>query len=167
MKQSLALVAISILTFTTFPSMAKASETLVPDPKPDPAVSELREQLRNKKTPPVRYWVEGVAVCETGGDWQNGGNWAGGLGIAQSTWAGYGGRQFASSPAKATITEQIVIANRISVHGFQTKRQFRTLEDKQNNKPFFRPPVGFNGWGCVKHNNYLQPHVWRKNNRKK
>lgn len=110
----------------------------------------LNEQLRTKKAGSVKFW-EAVSWCETNHDWDNGGYYAGGLGIAKSTWAGYGGRQFASTPAKATKTEQIIVANRISFLGFQTKRQFRTLEDKQNNKPFFRPPVRTPQWGknCV------------------
>lgn len=167
MKQTLAVIAISLLALLISPSMVRADSEVVPDPKPDPATVELREQLRHKKTPPNSYWIEGVAVCETGGNWKDRGNWAGGLGIAQSTWAGYGGRQFASSPHRATVIEQIVIANRIAVFGFQTKRQFRTLQDKQDNKPFFRPPVGFTGWGCVKQNEYLRPHNWvRKYGRK-
>lgn len=167
MKQTLAIIAISLLSLAISPRLVSADSEIVPDPKPDPAAVELQEQLRHRRTPPNSYWIEGVAVCETGGDWKNGGNWAGGLGIAQSTWAGYGGKQFASSPARASIIEQIVVANRISVHGFQTKRQFRTLKDKLENKPFFRPPVGFNGWGCVKHNAYLKPHNWIKKNGRK
>lgn len=110
----------------------------------------LREQLRTKRAGSVKFW-EAVAWCETHHKWDDGGYFAGGLGIAQSTWRGYGGRQFAPTPAKATKTEQIIVANRISFLGFQTKNQFRSLEDKQNNKPFFRPPTRTPSWGrgCV------------------
>jgi hypothetical protein len=96
------------------------------------------------------YWHR-MAQCETGGDWKNTGQWSGGLGIYTQTWKGYGGLEFASKPYKATIDEQIIVANRISTQGYQTKNEFRTLQDKLNNKPFFRPPVGFSGWGCKKH----------------
>lgn len=98
--------------------------------------------------PLPEFW-DVLAKCETGGDWENGGYYAGGLGIAQSTWKGYGGWQFAKSPAKATKAEQITIALRIAVEGWMTN-EYRSLSDKQNNKPFFRSPVGFSGWGGLR-----------------
>lgn len=107
---------------------------------------------------PDRYWDK-VAQCETEGDWKNAGRWSGGLGIYVDTWVGYGGLQFAPSPPQATREEQIVIANRISMFGFQTRNLFMTWEDRENNRPFFRPPVGFNGWGCIKNNKHLTPPV--------
>lgn len=96
------------------------------------------------------YWHR-MAQCETGGDWKNKGKWSGGLGIYTQTWIGYGGKEFASKPEFASIDEQITIANRISTQGYQTKNEFLTLEDRENNKPYFRPPAGFGGWGCKKH----------------
>jgi hypothetical protein len=107
------------------------------------------------------YW-DAVAVCETNSNWQDGGNWAGGLGIALSTWQGYGGYEFANTPAKATRQEQIIIANRISVFGHQTKKVFMTMEDRLDNKPFFRPPAGFFGWGCIKNRKSLNPLKWER-----
>lgn len=114
---------------------------------------ELAEQLRTRKAGSVKFW-EAVSWCETNHKWNDGGYYAGGLGIAKSTWRGYGGRQFADSPKDATKEEQIVVANRIAFLGFQTRNQFLTLEDKENNKPFFRPAVGWRnmtkwGKGCV------------------
>jgi hypothetical protein len=109
-----------------------------------------------KMGPTMKYWKK-VAQCETGGNWKNGGNWAGGLGIARSTWQGYGGHEFASHPSKATPHEQIIVANRIAVFGYQTKDEYRTIQDRENNKPFFRDAVGFFGWGCIKNNKYLHP----------
>ena len=109
-----------------------------------------------KMGPSIKYWDK-VAKCETDSDWQNGGNWSGGLGIAQTTWEGYGGLDFASRPSQATKLEQIVIANRIAVFGYQTKDVYLTIEDKLKNKPFFRPSVGYYGWGCIKNNKYLKP----------
>lgn len=117
---------------------------------------ELHQQLRNPRVQPMSYWDK-VAQCETGGNWKDKGNFSGGLGIAQSTWQGYGGYQFARTPARATRLEQITIANRISVTGYQTKNVFLTLDDKLNNKPYFRPASGFYGWGCIKNNKYLHP----------
>jgi hypothetical protein len=111
-----------------------------------------------KMGPSIKYWKK-VAKCETNGNWQDKGNYGGGLGIAVSTWGGYGGKEFASHPSKATMLEQVIIANRISTFGYQTKDEFMTVEDRTNNTPFFRPAVGFNGWGCIKNNNYLKPNV--------
>ena len=113
------------------------------------------KQVTFKMGPPVSYWKK-VAQCETGNNWKNGGYFSGGLGIAKSTWVGYGGREFAENPYQASMLEQIVVANRVAVLGYQTKGEYRTLQDKLDNKPFYRPAVGFNGWGCIKHNTYLK-----------
>lgn len=146
-------LSIIVSLFATEPATASG---IVPDPVPSPHVDkafvELQEQKRNPKVPSDKYW-DRVAWCETHRNWQDGGKWAGGLGIYVPTWIGYGGKEFAPTPSKATRIEQIVIANRIAVHGYQTKRSFKTLQDKLDNKPFFRDPVGFNGWGCIK--NYI------------
>ena len=114
---------------------------------------ELQAQLRTKRAGSIKFW-EAVSWCETNHDWDNGGYYAGGLGIAKSTWEGYGGRQFAPTAKTATKEEQIIVANRIAFFGFQTKRVYRTLEDRQNNKPYFRPAQGWRnmkqwGKGCV------------------
>jgi hypothetical protein len=114
---------------------------------------ELRAQLKTRKAGSVRFW-EAVSWCETNHDWDDHGYYAGGLGIAQSAWRGYGGWQFAKSPQHATKEEQIVVANRISFLGFQTKNGYRTLKDRENNKPFFRPAIGWRssknwGRGCI------------------
>jgi hypothetical protein len=114
---------------------------------------ELIEQLRTRKAGSVKFW-EAVSWCETNHNWNDGGYYAGGLGIAKSAWRGYGGRQFAPTPKGATKEEQIIVANRISFLGFQTKNIFRTLDDKMNNRPFFRPAIGWRnsknwGKGCI------------------
>lgn len=130
-----------------------------------PDVLRLQAQMKVKHTMPPAYWWD-VAQCETRRDWQDGGKWGGGLGIATTTWTNYGGREFANHPSRATIAEQMIVANRIAVLGYQTKRTFMTLEDKQKNRPFFRPRAGFFGWGCIKANRYLHPQNWRDNNRR-
>lgn len=114
---------------------------------------ELQAQLKTKKAGSVRFW-EAVSWCETNHKWNDGGYYSGGLGMAQSVWVNYGGKQFAPRPSKATKEEQIVVANRVAFFGFQTKRVYRTLEDRENNKPFLRPAVGWKSmtkWGgnCV------------------
>jgi hypothetical protein len=114
---------------------------------------ELRAQLKTKKAGSVRFW-EAVSWCETNHKWDDGGYYAGGLGIAQVTWRGFGGWEFATTPKKATKEEQIIVANRISFFGFQTKNTYRTLDDRENNAPFFRPAIGWRssknwGRGCI------------------
>ncbi len=105
------------------------------------------------------YWHK-MAQCETGSNWQNEGQWSGGLGIYTQTWIGFGGLDFAPKPELATIDEQIIIANRISTQGYQTKKTFLTFKDQQDNKPHFRKPVGFGGWGCKK--NVGNPVLFKK-----
>ena len=114
---------------------------------------ELVTQLRSHKGGSIAFW-EAVSWCETNHDWTNGGYFSGGLGMAQSVWEGYGGREFSKSPKKATKEEQIIVANRMAFFGYQTKNVFRTMDDKINNRPFFRPAVGWrsaSNWGkhCV------------------
>lgn len=94
-----------------------------------PRMSERRKYQLSSK------FVERLAWCETHGNWKDGGNWAGGLGIAKSTWIAFGGRQFGQSPDRATKRHQIVVANRIALWGF-TRKDGR-----------FVYPVGLNGWG--------------------
>lgn len=62
-----------------------------------------------------------MAYCETGGNWSmRGGAYSGGLGIANSTWVAFGGRELAPSAGYATRDEQIVVAERIRVvHGYR------------------------------------------------
>jgi len=109
------------------------------------------------KPAPDHYW-DRVAQCETQSNWRDKGDYAGGLGIARTTWRNYGGYQFASSPDRATRAEQIIMANRISMFGFQTKNTFLSLDDIPH-RPFFRPPAGFMGWGCIRDKKHLQPPV--------
>lgn len=126
----------------------------------DPTHYQMWAVLNNRKVPKyarsVEYW-EAVALCESSKDgkkpdWKDGGYYAGGTGMALSTWRGYGGYQFARRPNHATKTEQIIVATRVAFVGYQTKNLYRTLDDKMNNRPFFRPPAGMNDWGgkCVK-----------------
>lgn len=114
---------------------------------------ELIEQLQTRKAGSIKFW-EAVSWCETNHNWKNSGYYAGGLGIAQSTWKGYGGWEFAKTPKKATKEEQIVVGNRIAFFGYQTTDEYITLDDRLTNKPFFRPAQGWRSmtkWGrnCV------------------
>ena len=134
----------------------RASEAPSPVLQSTTTVASVVSQSAPKTTPLVQlpaqepldaFWDE-LAQCETGGNWKDRGNWAGGLGIAKSTWTAFGGSDFARSPDRATREEQIEVANRIAVHGYQTKNRFRTLADKPHN-PMFQHAVGFGGWGAL------------------
>ena len=89
-----------------------------------------------------------MAHCETASDWKDRGRFAGGLGIYVGTWRLFGGTQFASSPRYATRIEQIVVANRISIFGWQSHNVYMTQADRDAHRPKFIQPVGFRGWGC-------------------
>jgi hypothetical protein len=58
-----------------------------------------------------------LAHCETGGDWRDGGEYGGGLGIYVGTWKMYGGQEFAPRPQDATKNQQIEVAERIARDG--------------------------------------------------
>lgn len=55
-----------------------------------------------------------VSECESGGNWaiNTGNGYYGGLQFSASTWAGYGGHEFAPNAHQATREQQIVIAER-------------------------------------------------------
>ena len=129
------------------PDLLDNKKVIVPAPKMNP---ELVAQLQSKKGGSIAFW-EAVSWCETNHDWNNSGYYAGGLGIAQSAWRGYGGWEFAKSPKDATKEQQIIVANRLAFFGYQTKDVFKSLDDKINNRPWFRPPVRATSWGknCV------------------
>ena len=86
---------------------------------------------------PDSFW-QTMARCETGNNWQNGGEYAGGLGIYVGTWGQWGGREFAPAPDQATPAQQIIVANRVSTQGWM----------RPDGR--FERPVGFSGWGCLK-----------------
>ena len=127
---------------------------------PDIAQAACVNERKSVRVMKESYWDK-VARCETRNNWKNTGNWAGGLGIARITWKKFGGKEFASRPELATKAEQIIVANRISVLGYQTKDSYLTWEDRVNKRPHFRRPVGFFGWGCIKNNKHLHPHKYK------
>jgi hypothetical protein len=57
----------------------------------------------------------GVADCESDGNWSinTGNGYYGGLQFSQSTWAGYGGTQYAPRADLATPGEQVAVAERV------------------------------------------------------
>ncbi|AGF71909.1 resuscitation-promoting factor [Corynebacterium halotolerans] len=56
-----------------------------------------------------------LAQCESGGNWSinTGNGYQGGLQFSPSTWAGYGGTQYAASADQATREQQIAIAEKV------------------------------------------------------
>jgi Transglycosylase-like domain len=68
---------------------------------------------------------DGIARCETGGNWSmRGASYSGGLGFYNGTWTSFGGRQFASNAGSASREQQIVVAERVYAR------------------------YGLSGWGC-------------------
>ncbi len=58
---------------------------------------------------------QAVAQCEASGNWaaNTGNGFSGGLQFTPSTWAAYGGTQYASSANLATPHEQMTVANKV------------------------------------------------------
>ncbi|MEU6528004.1 transglycosylase family protein [Streptomyces sp. NPDC046928] len=58
---------------------------------------------------------DAVAQCESGGNWSinTGNGYYGGLQFSASTWAAYGGTQYASTADQATKAQQIAIAEKV------------------------------------------------------
>jgi hypothetical protein len=68
---------------------------------------------------------DGIARCETGGNWSmHGASYSGGVGFYNGTWNSFGGRQFAANAGSATREQQIVVAERVYAR------------------------YGLSGWGC-------------------
>ena len=107
----------------------------------------------NKPKATTQFWEE-LAQCETASNWQDGGKYAGGLGIYQGTWENWGGDEFASTPPKATKAEQIIVANRVSTQGYKTIRhrdpKWAKIHGVPNSYVWEKEAVGFGGWGCYK-----------------
>lgn len=156
------IILITLIASTIMASPVASADGGVSEVQSEPRSTQIIDRPTKWKTihfkmgPSIKYWKK-VAQCETGSNWQDKGRWGGGLGIADTTWKGYGGYEFAKHPSEATVSEQIIVANRIAIFGYQTKDDYLTLDDKLNNRPFFRDPVGFYGWGCIKNNRYLRP----------
>lgn len=56
-----------------------------------------------------------VAACESGGNWSinTGNGYQGGLQFSPSTWAAYGGTQYAASADQASREQQIAVAEKV------------------------------------------------------
>lgn len=58
---------------------------------------------------------DAIAACESGGNWaiNTGNGYQGGLQFSSSTWAAYGGTQYASSANQASRDQQIAVAENV------------------------------------------------------
>lgn len=136
------------------------SEALVHSNQPfQVKVVSLKQKPRLVPLPKEEFWDE-LARCETASNWQDGGNYAGGLGIYSTgefpnggTWERWGGEQFAPSPDMATKEEQIIIANRIALLGYRTTVHRSAETAERYGVPlvyeYIKKPVGFGGWGAL------------------
>jgi hypothetical protein len=120
-------------TSTTVP--APPLTAALPDDQP-PSGAGLYSTGTGKRIATIKFWFR-LAYCETHADWDNPGRFAGGLGIYVGTWRQWGGRDFAPTPAEASIAEQIIVANRISTQGYR-RPDGKLVE-----------PVWFTGWGAL------------------
>ncbi len=90
--------------------------------KPAPAASALatttaRAATSTTAAPAVAggsVW-DSIAQCESGGNWatNTGNGYQGGLQFSPSTWAGYGGTEYAATADQATREQQIAVAERV------------------------------------------------------
>ena len=140
----------AIVKTTVYTTPMDVNDTVTKQSLPDSFDIMLHAQLRTHKVGSIDFW-EAVSWCETNHGWKtNKGYYSGGLGMAQSVWDNFGGKQFANKPYNATKVQQIIVANRVAFLGFQTRNTFRTLDDKLNNRPYLRPAVGWRNmknWG--------------------
>jgi hypothetical protein len=97
-------------------------------------------------------YYDGLAQCETGGDWQHSTlNYTGGLGIARGTAARWSGRRkLELLPPK----KQVEIADRIAFTGW---------DNPKTGKHKWR--VGPWGWGCLKQSRHLQRYICASNHK--
>ncbi len=166
-RQLLTIPLLATILWASTAQAAPAPASTAPNryigvPRAHPDLVLLRRQMaKHPELPPIEFWTDHIAVCETNREWNRGWDWgpnarswvSGGLGLANVTWTGYGGKRFASKAAFASKWAQIYVANKVGFLGHQTKNQYRTFDDRQNNRPLFRDPAGFDqGWGgnCYK-----------------
>jgi hypothetical protein len=87
--------------------------------------SDLAAAVAEYYRPKTGVDWDGIAQCETGGNWSmRGSRYSGGLGFYNGTWTSFGGREFASNAGQASREQQIVIAERVYA------------------------AYGLSGWGC-------------------
>jgi len=113
------LIALGILVVSTFGINSVAADTnntVTTTTETTIAIPVVNVGLVPRSV--VLKW-EKVAVCETGFNWTlRGPLYSGGLGITNTNWIAYGGRQFANNAVDASPEEQIYIATKINSSGY-------------------------------------------------
>lgn len=89
----------------------------VVDPADVERLRALAQRVQTARTTTTRrasVWDQ-LAACESGGNWSinTGNGYSGGLQFHPATWAGFGGKQYASQAYLASRSEQIAIAERV------------------------------------------------------
>ena len=82
-----------------------------------PGISTIRQGTKSRiAAPAAGYGVwDQLAQCESGGDWaiDTGNGFSGGLQFTDSTWAAYGGTEYAPRASQASREQQIAVAERV------------------------------------------------------
>ena len=82
-----------------------------------PGTSTIRQGTKSRVAAPAAgYGVwDQLAQCESGGDWaiDTGNGFSGGLQFTDSTWAAYGGTEYAPRASQASREQQIAVAERV------------------------------------------------------
>ena len=116
MKRLIALCVLVVSLFIINTASADTKNTVTPTTETKIEIPVVNVGLVPRSV--VLKW-EKVAVCETGYNWTLIGSlYSGGLGITNTNWIAYGGRQFANNAADASIEEQIYIATKINSSGY-------------------------------------------------
>ena len=157
-----ALSLLPLLTIFTLLGVSKskaspevpASVAPAQEAKTVPTLADKQNLPRTNKPRAFGIFWDKLAWCETNGDWQNGGKFAGGLGIYQGTWENWGGKEFAPTPDKATKEEQIIVAQRVSTLGYSATitrdPEWARIHGVPTTYLHKKDPVGFNGWGALR-----------------
>jgi hypothetical protein len=104
---------------------AEAEQALLVQALREQQVRNFYEAMANYYRPKTGVNWDGIARCETGGNWSmRGASFSGGLGFYNGTWVAFGGRQFAPNAGMASREQQIVVAERVYAR------------------------YGLSGWGC-------------------
>lgn len=157
-----------VLLASPFSAKEVVNRSVLASNELDESILYSNYNVRKSSTPrkhpyPTQDFWDKLAQCETAQNWQDGGRWAGGLGIytssrfpkaAMGTWERFGGEQFAPSPNKATKEEQVIVANRIAIDGYKQVVHRDPDWARRQGVPatylWDQQAVGLGGWGCYK-----------------
>ncbi|MDO5731794.1 resuscitation-promoting factor [Corynebacterium sphenisci] len=94
-----------------------ARDVVAEEPMREATATLVRRGTKARPAAPAAgYGVwDQLAQCESGGDWHidNGNGFSGGLQFTDSTWAAYGGTEYAPRASQASREQQIAVAERV------------------------------------------------------